>query len=577
MQSETLGLDADVTPPQRVPLRSRARARTARALRRDGHLWPTVTLVLWIIVCWARPILRDPRNLRLSNPGDSESFAYYLSWNVHALTNLEDPFFAPNLYAPEGLDLGNAISVPAVSILVSPISAAFGGTAGYNAAILLSILFAGLAVYLLARELTGSVVGGTLAGALMVVSPYVTGHSLSHLNLMWVFGLPLLAYLVVRAVRGTLRRRWLVVWTAAIVAFTLGASTELMVTESVFALVALVIALVVVRGPARATLLRTVPWLALGAVIGAIVASPVIAAGLSSGIPESVANPPSLYSSDLTNVVVPTEQLLVGDSFFADLRTRWLGNGAENTAYLPFTLLLLVLASAIARPSRLQAGVGAFAAVALLFSFGPVLNIAGSPTVPLPWRLAELVPGLDHALPARFSAFVFMALAVLVAEAWARRALPRWFVGGCVAISAVLLLPNLAQLGFPTDAHEPPFVTDGAIKEVVEPGDNVLVLPAGQWGPGMRWQDTLDFSFDMPTGNGGGAQAPEALSDPVGWALYNRDLEFDYAGTLPEYLQEYDVDTVIVDGTHPAWDAVVSEALGTSGRQVGGVHVYDVP
>lgn len=526
---------------------------------------------------WGWPVLRDFADLRLSNPGDSESFAFYLSWNVHMLTRGVDPFFAPNLYAPDGLDLGNAISVPAVSILAAPITAAFGGTAGYTAAFLLAIFFAGAAVYLLARELFGTAAGATAAGALVVMSPYFTGHAMGHLNLMWVFGVPFLAFLVVRHVRGRLRRRWLVLLVALTVAFTLGASTELFLTQSLFAVVALAVALVSAATAVRARLVASVPWLALGGLIGVVLGSPVILAGLRSGIPEAIANPAEFYPSDLTNVVAPGRTIWIGDGIFQPLRALWRGNDAENTAYLPVTLLLLVAAVVLVRRTRTTAGLTVFAGIAFLFSLGPFLTIAGVPTVPLPWSLADAVPGLDHALPSRFSVFVFMALAVLVAQAWAAPALRRWFSAGAVAASLVLLLPNLATVGVPVDASIAGFVTSGRLEEVIDDGENVLVLPAGQWGPGMRWMDELDFAFTMPMGNGGGAELPPQLLEPLGVALYTGDLGYDYETELVPYLEEVGVDTVIVDSGHPEWKAVMDEALPMPAKDEDGAWLYRLP
>jgi hypothetical protein len=574
------GMTADVEAPvaPEAPTEGAVReGRVRRFGRKDGHLWPLLLLAGLTTGVWGWPVLRDFAGLRLSNPGDSESFAYYLSWNVHALTHGLNPFFTPNLYAPDGLDLGNAISVPSVSILVAPVTAVFGGTAGYNAAFLLAIFASGAAVYLLARELWGSSVGAGLAGALMIVSPYFSGHGLGHLNLMWVFGLPLLAYLVVRYVGGRLRRRWLVLPVALTVAFTIGASTELFVTESVFAAVALAVAVVFATSSVRSRLLTAMPWLALGGTLGVVLGSPVILAGLRSGIPETVANPPALYPTDVANVVAPTGLTLLGDNLFTTLREDWLGNEAENTAYIPVTLLLLVAAVVLLSRRRSTLAITVFAGLTFVCSLGPYLTLDGAQTIPMPWRIATAIPGLDHALPSRFSAFVFVALALLVAQAWSTRLLPRWLVAGAASISCVLMLPNLPVMMFPVDASVPSFVTSGRMAELIDEGENVLILPAGQWGPGMRWMDELDFSFEMPTGNGGGAKAPPMLKEPIGAALYFQDFEYDFKNELLPYLEDVGVDTVIVDAGQQGWKAVMDEVLPGAGQAEDEVWVYRIP
>ena len=482
----------------------------------------------------------------------------------------------PNLYAPQGLDLGNGISLPSISILVAPISALWGGTAAYNVAFLLSIFLASAFLYLLAREIVPSTLGPLLAAELLVVSPYFAGHALGHLNLMWVFGLPFIGYLVARFVNGRLSKTWLVVWVALALAVTAGASTELAVTESIFFVVAILCTLIFANTRVRRAVLRALPWTALGAGLGAVLALPVVFAALAAGIPSSPGNPPADYSSDLTNVFVPTQLVQFGESRFSAIWPLWMGNPAENTAYIPASLLLFVLAYGWITRGRLSAALGTFALVALIFSFGPSLAIAGRHTIPLPWRLALDVPGLDHALPGRFSAFVFMAVLLMVAHAWsiARSKLARISIGIVVLVSFVLLIPNLKVMQFPVDARDPSFVTSGQLARTIKPGENVLVLPAGQWGPGMRWEDDLDFSFSMPTGNGGGATPPPELKSPIGWALFSRTLDFPYAKQLPNYLKKYDVSTIIVDGRYPEWNSVVESALGRSAKKVGGVWVY---
>ena len=547
-----------------------------RLVSRRSHLWPILVFVSAILVLWARPVLGDFGHLRLSNPGDSESFAFYLSWNVHAVANLMNPFFTPNLYAPGGLDLGNAISIPSVSLLVAPISAMWGGTAAYNAAVLISILLGALSVYLFARELTGSVVGSTMAGLLMVVAPYFVGHGLSHLNLMWIFGAPLIGYLLVRYAKHRLRWGWLVGWTALVLAFTGGASTELLVTETIFVAVGLVVAIIFGAATVRRRLLRATIWLAVGGGIAAIILIPVVLAALRAGIPDAVENSPALYSTELTNLVVPTRLVRFGwIDAYATVSQTWVSNTAESTAFIGIPLLVFLGVYAFAVRGQFPLAVASFGVVTLIASFGPHLTISGVATLPMPWKLTESIPGLDHALPGRFSVFVFMAVCVLVADAWARRVLPRWIVMVFFAFSALLMVPNLHAMGFPTAAGDERIVSSGELAHLLHDGDNVLVLPAGQNGPGMQWMDELDFSFTMPTGNGGGANRPAALDDPVAEALWDQNLDFDWANTLKPYLTRNDVDVVIVEQGKTQWRDAVESALGPPER-VRGAWVWRV-
>ncbi|MDQ1587905.1 MAG: hypothetical protein QOJ77_1070, partial [Microbacteriaceae bacterium] len=381
-------------------------------------------------------------------------------------------------------------------------------------------------------------------------------------------------YLFVKTVTGRLPIGWMITLTALVIAFTAGASTELVVTQVVFGVLAIAVALLFATKALRARVLRSTLWLGIGAAAGGVLSLPVVIAALVAGVPSAPGNPPALYASDLTNTIAPTQLVRWGESFFSSLPPTWLGNDAENTAFLGIPLLLFLAVLSHRTRGRLALGVATFGALAFIASLGPLLTIAGKQTIPLPWAITAFIPGLDHALPGRFSTFVFVAILLLVAYAWSQVRLPRVVTAIAVACTVVLMVPNTAAMLFPTVAKDPAFVTSGRLARTIRPGDNVLVLPAGQWGPGMRWETELNFDFDMPTGNGGGAIRPKALDDPVGMALWVQNLDFDYAAELPAWLKRNKVDLIIVPTDQPAWNTVIEKTLGRSVKQTGGVWVY---
>ncbi|MBM7519383.1 hypothetical protein [Nocardioides nitrophenolicus] len=542
--------------------------------------------MLWLAVftvgVWARPVLGGFGHLRLSNPGDSNAFEFYLAWNVHALVNGQDPFYTHVMYAPEGLDLGNAISIPGPSLLVAPVTLLFGGTAGYNVAFLLPIVLAAVATYLLAIELGANRIGALLAGSLVVVAPYFAGHGLGHMNLMWIFGLPAIAWLVARHVNGRLRLRWLACGVAVVIAFTLASSSELFVTQIAFGLVAWAVALVIAEQRHRRPLVRAGIATVCGGIGGLVLGAPVIYASFRSGIPETAANPVRSYPADLTNLLAPTELMEFGSRTFAPLRSTWLGNGAENTAYLTVPLIVFVLCVLwVARGSRRLVALLVFGAIALVCSFGPSLTIAGKPTVDMPWLVATHLPVIEHALPVRFSSFVWMAAALLVALVWTSRQLPRLLTGVLAVLAVVLVLPNLTAMTFPVDTSVPAYFADGHWRKDIDAGDNVLVLAPGEMGPGLRWSEATGFAFNTPTGNGGGASLPEALEDPTGMALFQAQfdptIDYDWKTNLPGFLQRTEVELVLIDAADRFWRGVMDEIYPGVGRATEGVVVYDIP
>lgn len=533
--------------------------------------WPLLLIAAAVVVVWARPVLLDFNSARLSNAGDSVSFEFYLNWNVHAVLNGQNPFFTPNMYAPRGLDLGNAISVPTVSLLVAPVTLLVGTTAAYNTAFLLAIFLAAGATYLLARELGAPRAGAVVAGLLMVLNPYFVGHSLSHFNLMWIFGLPLVAYLFLRHLHGRLSPLWFVLGTSVVVAFTFGASTELAVTQVFFGGVALLAALLV--GPRR-PLLRATGWLAAGGALGGVFSLPVIWAAFSSGIPAQPFNPPWLYSTDLLNVFAPTRMFLLTSDAIDAWSLDWLGNDAENTAYLPLTLIGLTIVLVALTRRRLTVVLACLALLALIMSFGPALVVDGTPHGWMPWALTGHVPGLDHALPSRFSTFAFLAIVLIVAVAWPRSFRGQGIVGVVVLATMALLLPNFSALTIPTAIVDRDFVRSGALREVVRPNEIALVLPGGQEGSGLSWVTESDFYFRVPTGNGGGASVPPSLKTPVGLALFQQDEAFPYDGRLAPWAKKRQVSVVLVPETEEFYSEVATREFGEPDRTLDGVHVW---
>jgi hypothetical protein len=104
----------------------------------------------------------------------------------------------------------------------------------------------------------------------------------------------------------------------------------------------------------------------------------------------------------------------------------------------------------------------------------------------------------------------------------------------------------------------------------------VLVVPAGEWGPGLRWMEKLNFSFRTPTGTGGGASQAAQLSNPVAKALFLRNMHFDYRKRLEPYLRSLGVHTVLVEVSSPAWKQILDNALRVPARNEGGVWVYRI-
>src|SRR5207253_4683238 len=163
------------------------------------------------------------------NPQDDyQIMTWSLEWWPWAIRHGADPLHTHLLWAPFGFSTLWMTTIPFQALLALPITLTAGSLVAYNVLIFLAAPLAAGAAYLLCHELTGrfwpSVVGGLLFG----LSPYMLGHTLSqHLNLAFVFPVPLLALLAVRYLRGRTSGRRFVLGFAGLLLLQLGSSLEL--------------------------------------------------------------------------------------------------------------------------------------------------------------------------------------------------------------------------------------------------------------------------------------------------------------------------------------------------------------
>jgi hypothetical protein len=133
-------------------------------------------------------------------------------------------------------------------------------------------------------------------------------------------------------------------------------------------------------------------------------------------------------------------------------------------------------------------------------TLGPVLHFNGRALLPLPWLLVMPIPMLNNALPARFTIYLFLVLAVIAALRLARRggfAAGRWLLGGAALVSIFPALPMAPYIA--SDAM-PPFIEQQLYKQYLAANENVLILPFGSAGYALLWQAEGNFYFRIPQG-----------------------------------------------------------------------------
>ena len=189
-------------------------------------------------------LLPHPGRPYVGQGRDPQIFIWSFAWWPHAILHGQNPFVTHAIFAPDGLNLTWATSVPGLAIAFSPLTLLFGPTASYNVAALLMPALAAFTAYLLCRHLTRSTWASVAGGYLFGFSSYVLGQELGHMHASSVFLLPLVALVTVRFIEGALDGRGLALRLGVLLALQLTFSTEILFTASLALAVALALAFV---------------------------------------------------------------------------------------------------------------------------------------------------------------------------------------------------------------------------------------------------------------------------------------------------------------------------------------------
>lgn len=489
---------ADATPP-----RARLRQWTTGGLAAFlGYLLAAVVLT---VGAWS-----DPTSGWAGNCCDQEQAIWYLGWTPHALANGLNPFFTTQIGAPDGVNLMWNTPMTLLGLL-GWLPAKLGGPIfGFNVLMVLGIALSGFTAWLVIRRWTGDGPAPMVGGAIYAFSPYLASHAALHLNLAtaWV---PPLFLLVIDELLVTRRRP---PWQAGVALGSLGAAqlfiSEEVLATSVVAAVVLVGVLALarrdgrVRARWRAAAVRLGPALAVAGVTFLLLAAGALVAQFfgPQRISEQVQHPET-FSTDLLNLVLPTPYQLIAPETATRVSHEFSGLYHEATGYLGLPLLVLLIVATIRQWDDLRVRVATVTgALLLVFSLGPWLHVGNDALhIPLPWLPIGKLPLLKHVLPGRFTLFVWLAIAVIVAIVISRvvRLAPRRAAGGLLAVAAALVFI------LPAPLHRQPFYTPVFFRtwasHNIAPDETVFVAPyfanGGQAAP-MVWAAEAGYRLRMP-------------------------------------------------------------------------------
>ncbi|OBI77148.1 hypothetical protein [Mycobacterium asiaticum] len=450
---------------------------------------------------------RDPAHGWAGNCCDQQQTIWYLGWTPHALANGLDPFFTTQIGAPAGVNLMWNTPMTLLGLL-GWLPARIGGPIfGFNVLMVLGITLSGFTAWLAIRRYTGDGLGPMTGGAIYAFSPYVASHAALHLNLTtaWV---PPLFLLVLDELLVTRRRP---PWQSGMALGILSAAqlyiTEEMLAASVLAAAVLVGVLALVRqdGRIRQSTARLATALGVATLTFlTLTAYPLAVQFFGPQRINGQVQDPNIFSTDLLNLILPTPYQLIAPDAVTHVSEKFSGLYHEATGYLGLPLILLIVVVAIRQWGDLRVRIATITgALILVLSLGPELHVGNNALhIPLPWLLFAKLPLLKHLLPGRFTLFVWLAVAVVIAITVQRatKVAPRKRAQWLVAIAAALVVILPAPLE-QRASYTPLFFRTWA-SQGIKPDEIVLVAPyfldaAGRAEP-MLWAADTDYGLRMP-------------------------------------------------------------------------------
>jgi hypothetical protein len=534
-----------------------------------------VVYVTLSILFFGLGVLSRPTELYVGTPSDPVDLMWFLAWWPHALGHRLHPFLTDVVWAPIGFNLAWATSLPGLSLVMAPVTQMAGPVVAYNILALLAPALAAWGCFVLCRGLTGKFWPALAGGYVFGFSTYVLGQLTSHVHLAFVALVPLAVHLAVRHLMGRLSARIFVAALGVVLAAQFTIANEIFATLAVFGAMTVVIGLAVAPVAGRRALLRTSVWIAAAFGVAAVLLAPYLYFMFAFGTPHGPIQDVRVHSADLLNFVVPTPVTLIGGDVLRPIADRFLGNYGESTAYVGLGLIALV--AAFAREAwRHPWGklLLLMLAVVTVASLGPQLNVLGRSTVSLPWRPMLALPLIQHALPVRFTLYVFLVLAIIVAF-WLQRGASGWR-WAAVAGAILLLLPNVTSSWWRSAVRIPPFFGEGIYRQYISAGEHVLQIPIDNRADGMMWHLVSGMSYRIVGGYVGPAP-PEFVRWPIVPALFLPRPVLDAERHLKAFLGATGVTTVIVgEGSGDPWAPLIA-SLGVAPVRVGGVALYRVP
>ena len=360
--------------------------------------------------------------------GDGYQFLWDLWWVKYSTTKLgTSPYFTNYVFYPNGQSLFFQSLIPLAGVITIPFQDSLGLFFSYNFIVILGYVLGGFGAYSLAKYFTKNMYASYLAGIIFAFSPYHLGHTLGHLNLLSIGGIPFYILFLFK-LRDTNNLKFAVFASFFLLMSTFLGSFYYTFILFVFTIFFLLYDILLKRKIDfnRKFVYGLALILVIFLLVSGIVTIPMFYESLSGkhayaemSLDDQIAN-----SAGLINFLLPgSDNYFFGEAIKGieyDFNIN-LG-GAENRVYIGYTVIALLLFSGFKYTNKMRKHVlwllltGTF----IILSLGPMLKILGASFtqsdvgIPLPGFLIRYLPGgTIFQSPSRFAVITYLGLGLL--------------------------------------------------------------------------------------------------------------------------------------------------------------------
>ena len=482
-----------------------------------------------------------------NNSTDPEQFIWYYNWWPFAIIHHLNPFISYYVWYPKGYNLAWSTSIPTLSLLMLPVTLLGGAVLSYNLIAILSPVLAATAAFMLLYYLTKQYLPSLIAGYIYGFSSFVLAQLLGHPQQYAIFLLPLalLAYLML--VQKRLKPLHFIMLSVVLLLLQTGISLETTMTFMLFS--ALTWGAFYCQKAYRQILKPTIKYLLYTFSAYLVVLSPFIyylLAGLKN-LPNTI-HPMTAFSLNVANLFIPTPISLIGGHSFAPISHYFIGNIAENGAYmgLPLLLILLYLTIKYWKNTLLKTLVICLIIIGIA-AIGPRLHLIGQTGASfwMPWAIVSHLPLIDAAQPDRFSVYFFLITAVLIGwwlsmktKTNSKRQLKLLLS----FIAIIFLIPNTNSYAWPKPILPNSFQPQN-VKRYLANKPNIFILPLD--ASGIYYQYATKMSFTQAAGYAGFVPR-DYVKNPVIVELRYNQLTNNFVTQFKLFVKQNDITKVII-------------------------------